>query len=210
MEIYASHDFVKPSAVIHTYTATVTSINSGVIQYPADRMLYLTLVPQIPLIKLIGNCKKPFYNIIITTSKKGEVFLFSLVLFWFLCLLFFFFFLFLVFLRLKIKQISQICINSLLITLSNHNNNLLDQNKTIFTILSHLFLNRTSIWKKDIRINVYEDWLKCSYVDKDILMECDQMRFILQISPPCRPCTFSISVALHGSHWFKKSTVDMT
>ena len=62
----------------------------------------------------------------------------------------------------------------------------------------------TTIYYYDICI--YKDWLKSSQAHQDILMECDQIRFIFQYSPPCSPLTSSISVVVLGSHWSKMSS----
>ena len=49
-----------------------------------------------------------------------------------------------------------------------------------------------------------------SSVDKDTLMEHNQMRFIFQHSPTGSSHTFSIGVAVFGSQWLKmSSTIDM-
>ena len=42
--------------------------------------------------------------------------------------------------------------------------------------------------------------------DQDNFMECDQIRFIFQYSPPCGPHTSSTGVAVLGSYWQKKSS----
>ena len=57
---------------------------------------------------------------------------------------------------------------------------------------------------------VYKGQLKSSQADQDTFMECDQIKFIFQHSFSC-VYNFSISFAMLGSHWSKKSTtVDMT
>ena len=59
--------------------------------------------------------------------------------------------------------------------------------------------------------HVYEVQLKSSLVDQDTLMECEQMKFIFQHSPPSGSCTSSIDGAVLGSHWLKKLSIeDMT
>ena len=52
--------------------------------------------------------------------------------------------------------------------------------------------------------------IKGSLADQDTLTECEQMSFIIQHSPSSGLLTSSISVAILGSYWSKKSsTVDM-
>ena len=68
--------------------------------------------------------------------------------------------------------------------------------------------------QRDIYVNIhldikqiYEDQLKSSLADQDTLMECDQMRFILQRSIPCGPHFSSIGVTMLGFHWSRKSSI---
>ena len=48
--------------------------------------------------------------------------------------------------------------------------------------------------------HTHKGQLKSLLTDKDIPMECDQMRFIFQLSPLYSPHTSSIGVAVFGSH----------
>ena len=55
---------------------------------------------------------------------------------------------------------------------------------------------------------IHMGWLESSLADQDTIMERNQMSFIFLYNPPSSTHTSSMSVAVLGFHWSKKSSIE--